>query len=126
MKRRNAKTFEPKDESNEYGIMIQERFLKKEEDTFKRTKSNVFLFHNFNKNNWMRTSKNIMRIHEITLKANNFDYFNDMKNLNKSKFRRSSTLKEIRDTSNEVVKKNFIQNISSSKMNSRIAPVCFL
>ena len=122
IKRRNAKTFEPKDESNEYGIMIQERFLKKEEDTFKRTKSNVFLFHNFNKNNWMRTSKNIMRIHEITLKANNFDYFNDIKNINKSKFRRSSTLKERRDTNNDVVKKNFIQNISSSKMNS-ISPM---
>ena len=50
--RRNAKTFEPKDESNEYGIMIQERFLKKEEDTFKRTKTNMFQFHNIKKNNW--------------------------------------------------------------------------
>ena len=122
IKRRNAKTFEPSVENNEYGIMIQERFLKREEETFKRTKSNVFQLHNFNKNNWMRTSKNIIRIHEITLKANNFEYFNDIKNINKSIFRRSSTLKEGRDVNHETVKKNFIQNISSSKMNS-ISPM---
>ena len=42
LKRRNAKTYEPSDENNEYGIMIQERFLKREEETFKRTKSNMY------------------------------------------------------------------------------------
>ena len=122
LKRRNAKTYEPSDENNEYGIMIQERFLKREEETFKRTKSNVFQLHNFNKNNWMRTSKNIIRIHEIILKANNFEYFNNIQNVNKSRFRRSSTLKEGRDVNHDTVKKNFIQNISSSKMNS-ISPM---
>ncbi len=122
LKRRNAKTYEPSDENNEYGIMIQERFLKREEETFKRTKSNVYQLHNFNKNNWMRTSKNIIRIHEIILKANNFEYFNNIQNVNKSRFRRSSTLKEGRDVNHDTVKKNFIQNISSSRMNS-ISPM---
>ena len=97
MKRRNARQFEPKGENNDsdYGIMIQERFLKREDETFKRTKSNVFQFHSVNrsKNNWMMTSKNIIRIQEITLKANNFDYFNNINgNKNKSKIRRTSTL----------------------------------
>ena len=123
LNRRNAKQFEFTNisENSDYGIIFQERFLKKEEESFKRTKSNVFRFNYLSNdnNNWMHTSNNIIRIQEITQKANNFDnLLNIHKNNNKVYFRKSSTINEFKDISNKLSKKNILSNLSPSRTNS--------
>ena len=125
IKRRFAKQFTlKKNQENDYGIMIQERLFKKEEETFKRTKSKVFKFHNINNYNsdWMFTSKNLIRIQEITLKANNFDEWNindDRKNtINRVSFGRSPSMSNVKTIINVLNRKNNIQNMSPKRMNS--------
>ena len=115
-----------KERNLEYGMILQEGFFRKEEETFKRTKSNVFQFQTQGNKHWMYTSQNIIAIHEITLKEYNFDsnngnIINNNKNnnqpTNRSKMRRSITIKDAYFLSQEnSSKKNIIQNISSSKI----------
>ena len=127
LKRRNAILFEQKKEYGhiDYTSVMQEKFLIKREETFKRSKTQIFQHNNINKGNnkWMKTTKNMIRIQEITLKAINFDFFDNDKRI---RFRRISSMnEEIQEINKEMeVKKNLIQNITSSKTNS-ISPLIF-
>lgn len=129
--RRNAKFFEIKPDNKipEEDIMIQGKIKHKEEETFKRTKSNVFQLpdnNNFQNDDWMYNSKNLIRIQEISLKSNNLDNINpnnfNNRNINqitkKTLIRKSTTLNILVGKSSTPVKKNFLHNFPQQKTNS--------
>ena len=126
LKRRNAIQFNlSKNESNsEYDLFFMEKFLKKEEETFKRTKSNVFEFNYLNKNrNQINSIKNIISIHDITQKENKFinehKYINnEIKVVNKTKIRKSITLCEGRQINNNKVNSNILNKLLTKKISS--------
>ena len=121
-----------KERNPEYDIFLQETFFKKEEDTFKRTKSNAFQFHIKANKHWIYTFQNLISIHEIILKDYIYDYnngniINNNKNnnkpINKQRIRgRSMTIKNINFLNHDnPSKKNILQNLSSLKI-SAISP----
>ena len=118
-----------KERNLDYGMILQETFFQKDEETFKRTKSNVFQFHTEVNKHWMYISQNLITIHEITLKEYNYDSNNgniinnnNDKLINKPRIKRSITIKDtnflIQEKSS---KKNILQNLSPSKI-SAISP----
>ena len=109
-KRRNGKIFDIKktNKTIRYANLLEGKFLKNEEESFKRTKSNVFQ-HEFNNGNLMYYSKNIISISEIILKENTYIYNKGIKfnkNLNKQQIRKSISLVDPRTPiKNESAKK---------------------
>lgn len=123
LKRRKGILFGQAKENGDNVSIIQEQILIKREETFKRSKTQIFQHNNINKdeNKWMKTSKNMMRIQEITYKAINYEF---LKNDKRVKFRRISTMNnEIKEINKEKLsKKNVIPNKPLAKA-STISPL---
>ena len=123
LKRRKGILFGQAKENGDNASIIQEQILIKREETFKRSKTQIFQHNNINKdeNKWMKTSKNMMRIQEITYKAINYEF---LKNDKRVKFRRISTMNnEIKEINKEKLsKKNVIPNKPLAKA-STISPL---
>ena len=104
--------------NSDFDLFFQQ-ILKKEQETFKLTKSNTNEF-NYPNQNWINSQKNIVSILDLTLKENKFNHEikyinNEIKKTNKAKIRKSITFYNDRQKSKKRTKLNIFNHMTKKE-----------